>query len=51
MLYTQVGVDVYDRAGLSAVEVVRTLAQSTEPIWCHSETAVAPCVVYALAAA
>lgn len=43
--------DLHRRAGLSAVEVLRPLAQDTEPIRWKSETAVAPWVIYVLAAA
>ena len=43
--------DLYRRAGLSAVEVLRPLAAGTEPIRWKSETAVAPWVIYVLAAA
>jgi SAM-dependent methyltransferase len=43
--------DLYSRAGLAAVEVLRPLAQGTEPIRWKSETAVAPWVIYVLAAA
>ena len=43
--------DLYRRTGLSAVEVLRPLAAGTEPIRWKSETAVAPWVIYVLAAA
>ena len=43
--------DLYRRAGLSTVEVLRPLAQGTEPVRWKSETAVAPWVIYVLAAA
>jgi SAM-dependent methyltransferase len=43
--------DLFRRAGLSVVEVLRPLAQGTEPIRWKSETAVAPWVIYVLAAA
>jgi ubiquinone/menaquinone biosynthesis C-methylase UbiE len=43
--------DLYRLAGLSVVEVLRPLAQGTEPIQWKSETAVAPWVIYVLAAA
>jgi hypothetical protein len=43
--------DLGRRAGLSAVDVLRPLAQGTEPIRWKSETAVAPWVIYVLAAA
>ena len=43
--------DLYRRAGLCAVEVLRPLAQGAEPIRWKSETAVAPWVIYILAAA
>jgi SAM-dependent methyltransferase len=41
--------DLYRRAGLWVVEVLRPLAQGTEPIPWKSETAVAPWVIYVLA--
>jgi hypothetical protein len=43
--------ELYRRARLAAVEVLRPLAQGTEPIRWKSETAVAPWVIYVLAAA
>jgi hypothetical protein len=42
--------DLYRLAGLSVFEVLRPLAQGTEPIPWQSETAVAPWVIYVLAA-
>jgi ubiquinone/menaquinone biosynthesis C-methylase UbiE len=43
--------DLYRHAGLSVVEVLRPLAQGSEPIRWKSETTVAPWVIYVLAAA
>jgi SAM-dependent methyltransferase len=43
--------DLYRRAGLSVVEVLRPLAQGTEPVRWKSETVVAPWVIYVLASA
>ncbi len=43
--------DQYRRTGLSAVEVLRPLAQGTKPIRWKTETAVPPWVIYVLAAA
>lgn len=42
--------DLYRRASFSVVEVLRPVAQGTEPIRWKSETAVAPWVIYVLAA-
>jgi ubiquinone/menaquinone biosynthesis C-methylase UbiE len=43
--------ELYRRAGLCAVEILRPLAQGTEPTRWKSETEVAPWVIYVLAAA